>query len=296
MSLNFNIKQLFAASLAVVALVSLFYLFSSVLIDVAHKCWTNDDYSHGILLPFVSLGLFWMKRDVLIPKLREALIGNQGLSILGLALLTVGLSFDIFAEVSGQLLFVRWIAFFIVVIGFVALCFGTKVGLILAPLILLNFMARPIPESIVPILFNPLQVLAAHIGGRVLEMLNVPVYMQGNIIEVPGLRLLVEEACSGMRSVVSLLTVACIVTYLVNLRWLGFLLISIIAVLVAIVLNILRVTLTGVLAHFVDKDLATGFFHEFTGMVVFIVGLIILYAVARFFVSWSERFTNRIKL
>lgn len=287
---SFNMRQIFSFLAAILAGVFLVGSFYPVLSDVAIKCWTNDDYSHGVLLPFVSLALFWLKRDELIPRVKEAFAEDLKFSWLGFLLLAFGLGIDVFAEVSGQLLFVRWIAFFFVAVGFVCLIFGTKAGLIFAPLILLNFMARPIPESIVPILFNPLQVLAANIGGSTLEMLGVPVYMQGNIIEVPGLRLLVEEACSGMRSVVSLLTVACIVTYLVNLRFFGFVFISVIAVVVAIILNILRVTLTGILAHFVDQELATGFFHEFTGMVVFIVGLAILYAIARWMVSLSDRF------
>jgi exosortase/archaeosortase family protein len=89
--------------------------------------------------------------------------------------------------------------------------------------------------------------------------------------------LLVEEACSGMRSVMAMLTLALIVIYFVKLRTISKLALAAISVFVAIVLNVFRVASTGLLAHFVDPQTATGFFHTFSGMIVFIVGLPILY-------------------
>ncbi|MCC6933551.1 MAG: exosortase/archaeosortase family protein [Deltaproteobacteria bacterium] len=271
----------------IVALSFILFDFYPALFEVYNKCQTNDDYSHGVLLPFVSVILLWFKREELAAKLKAAAGEAVRFSSLGLVIFLAGILIDTFAQLTGELLFIRWIALYFLLTGLILLSFGNKVGWLFVPPILLIFMARPIPESLIPILFNPLQVLAASVGAWTLELLSVPVYLRGNVIEVPGLTLLVEEACSGMRSVISMLTVACIISYYTNLRFLGFILITAIAAGVAVIFNILRVTITGVLAHFVSPDTATGFFHEFTGMVVFVLGLLIMFSLTRLMMKWG---------
>ena len=274
-------KEIAAFILFIAAACCVLYEFWPALCEVYQKCNSNDDYSHGLLLPFVAIILVWFKKEELQQSYQRAAKKPISFSWIGFVILLVGIFIDCFAQLTGQLLFIRWVAFFFFSVGLVFLSFGTKVGWLIVPPILLLFMARPIPESLVPLLFNPLQVIAAAIGAHALEYLNVPVYLRGNVIEVPGVTLLVEEACSGMRSVISMLTVACIISYYANLRFFGFLLISITAVVIAIVFNILRVTITGVLAHFIDPATATGFFHEFTGLVVFILGLLIMFSLTK---------------
>ena len=100
-----------------------------------------------------------------------------------------------------------------------------------------------------------------------------------HIIELAQATVGVEEACSGMRSVMALVTLACIVIYFIELRLLSKFALVAASVLVAVVLNVFRVALTGLLAHFYSPAAATGFFHTFSGMVVFVVGLPILYYI-----------------
>ncbi len=99
----------------------------------------------------------------------------------------------------------------------------------------------------------------------------------------PNMKLMVEEACSGMRSVMALLTLALIMIYFSSLNWLGKILLILSSLLLAIILNVFRVALTGVLAHFYDPEAATGFFHTFSGLIVFIVGLPVIFYLASFF-------------
>lgn len=290
MNTTSNLNRIFVALVCVLLpVVATLVLFFPVIRDVALVCYENDDYSHGLLLPFISVILGWMNRQALIERFGSGYSyqfasiktdAKVGFSWLGLLLLLFGLFIFIFGEVAGRILFIQWCALFPVLIGVIFLTLGRHVGMYFVPLVLLLFMARPIPESLIPILFNPLQVYAAKVGGAVLEALDVPVYLTGNIIEIPGMRLLVEEACSGMRSVMALLTVALIVSYMFNAKVLGTVVLTIVSVIIAVALNVLRVALTGVLAHFVDPEMATGFFHEFTGMIVFIVGLFLLYGIA----------------
>jgi exosortase len=260
-------------------------LYFPILRQIAILCWNNDDYSHGLILPLVTLYLLWDQKD----KINLHSSRGVSFSFIGLFLLVVSVSTYIII-LSAQSLFASWVLFFITLIGTMNLLFGyTNAKPLILP-VLINFMARPLPESFVPKLFYPFQVYAAKISAWVLSALDVPIYLSGNIIEIPGMRLLVEEACSGMRSMMALLTVALIIVYLFKRPFIAQVLIVILSVIIAIVLNVFRVTLTGVLAHFYDPKSATGFFHSFSGLVVFILGLLILYWISLMLnkFSWTK--------
>ena len=270
-----------------------FYLFYPTLKTIALICYNDDDYSHGLLLPVVAVYMIWDNRDKIISRFRKSgvLSGTEQepaeneyrlaapafLLLLGLVLFFIG-------EVSG-ISFTSWLAFFPCILSVIFLVFGRSTTLSLSPAVLLLFMAKPLPDSFVVRLFWPLQVFAAKVSAATLAALNVPVHLSGNIIEIPAMKLLVEEACSGMRSCMALLTLALIVVYFVEMSWLSRFAMIVVAIAVAVVLNVFRVALTGILAHFYDPEAATGFFHTFSGLIVFIVGLPILYYCGRLLVK-----------
>ena len=261
-------------------------LYFPTLQQIATICWNDEDYSHGLILPIISLYLIVTKRQELGASFGQSTdrTGAVTFSWTGLALLIAGGLTYLLGSVS-QLMFVNWASFFLSAIGALQLTLGTRTAsAYLAPILLL-FMAKPIPDSLVPKLFWPLQVLAAKISAWVLHVADVPVYLTGNIIEIPGMKLMVEEACSGIRSMMALLTVAFIVMLIVPMSRLGMLFVFLISIATAIILNVVRVAATGVLAYFYDKDAASGFFHTFSGMVVFIVGLVVVYSVS----SWVSK-------
>ncbi len=266
-----------ASLLPLAALGLLAALFGKTIYDIGRICWNEQDYSHGLLLPAITAFFLWEKRGELKQKLYDD-PSPVPFSAVGVVLLVVGLAIYTLGTAS-NLLYVRWVSFFPSLLGSCFLIFGTGIASLITTPLLLNFMAKPIPDALVPKLFFPLQVLAAKISAAVLELLNVPVYITGNIIEIPGMQLMVEEACSGMRSVFALLTVAVIVLYSVAMPFYAKAIVFVSALLVAISLNVVRVAATGVLAYFYDPSAAKGFFHSFAGMVVFILGLIILYAL-----------------
>ncbi len=259
-------------------------LFGRTLYETFLICWTKEDYSHGLLLPFISGYLIWTS-----PKwsLRSA-EKNVPFSILGALFLAGGLVLLLLGEAS-DILFFSWAGFFPALIGLLFLLFGRQLVLPFAGALLLNFMAKPLPDSLIPKLFFPLQVFSAKVSARTLEALQVPVYLRGNVIEIPGMQLMVEEACSGLRSLMALLTVAAIVLVSLEIHFIAKGVILLIAVAVAVLLNVVRVAATGVLAHFYDPKSATGFFHTFSGLVVFFIGLIILYSIG----TWIERRAKR---
>ncbi len=256
---------------------TLLILYAPTLGDIAHICWTDDDYSHGLLLPFITLYLLW-ERKKKIQQLFSSTSKPQ-FSLIGVAFMLGGAFLYLVGQASGSL-FASWISFFPTVVGALYLLFGKERGSVFIFPFLLNFMAKPLPDSLVPKLFHPFQVYAAKVSASLLEFLNVPVHLMGNIIEIPGMRLLVEEACSGMRSMMAILTVALVVIALTARPLIAQVTLLLLSVIVAMALNVFRVALTGVLSHFYDPRAATGFFHSFSGLVVFFLGLIVLHFIS----------------
>jgi exosortase len=255
-------------------------LFYPTLKDIAEICWVYEDYSHGLLLPFITVYLIWIRRAEIAKRALTIDSAQRRFSSLGAALYLFGL-IVFFVGRAGDSFYATWVAIFPTLLGALLLVFGKEVvGLIAGPL-LIDFMAKPLPDSLLPKLLNPFQTFAASVSAWVLQLLHVPVYTMGNVIEIPGMRLLVEQACSGMRSLISLLTVALIIISLMDFTWLGSIIIVAVAVVTAIALNVVRVAVTGVLAHFVDPATATGFFHTFAGMLVFLIGLVVLFMLGR---------------
>ena len=259
------------------AYISLLYLYFPTLSEIGMICWNDDDYSHGLVLPFVTIYILWENRSLLNQRLTAMTNRNpEGICYRGLLLLIVGMLL-LFVGKAGNSLFASWISFFPSMLGTTYLVWGTTITNFAAPALLLLLMAKPIPDSLVPKLFNPFQVFAAQVSAWILQLLHVPVHLVGNIIEIPNMQLMVEEACSGMRSLMALLTVALIVLSLVRMSGSAKLLVIALSILTALALNVFRVASTGVLAFFVSPELATGFFHTFSGLIVFCIGLTILY-------------------
>ncbi len=266
--------------LALFSFLAIGYLFYSTLKEIARICYTDDDYSHGLLLPIVSLYMIWDQKDYIKEKLLESKKDN-GKIILPLIFLIGGLIVFLTGQATG-INYTSWISFFPVVLSVIYLTFGKTFTLVSLSPVMLLLMAKPLPDSMVLRIFWPLQVLAAKVSAVVLVALGVPTYITGNIIEIPGMKLLVEEACSGMRSAMAMLTLAIIINYFLKISRLQQVLMIVFSLLVAVVLNVFRVATTGVLAHFYDPDSATGFFHTFSGLIVFIVGLPLIYSFGYF--------------
>lgn len=261
----------------IVLLVAL--IFGATVYETAQIALRNDDYSHGLLLPAVVTFLLWDRRRLL----REAHeIRSQ--SIVWALMLTLGLLLFL-VGFSSELHFPMWVALFPSLLGASGLLWGGAVARQCALPLLILYMAKPLPDVLMPKLFGAFQHLAAHASAWVLELSGTPTFISGNIIEVPGMKLLVEEACSGMRSVITLLTVALIILAISKhspvLR--GF--IVLLSLSLALLLNIVRVTATGLLAYRIGPESAHGFMHTFSGLVTFMIGFVLLYSASR----WIER-------
>ncbi|MBV8905219.1 MAG: exosortase [Acidobacteriia bacterium] len=227
----------------------------------------NPDMGHGFFVPVIAGFIVWQRRDELAAL-------KSPPSWWGLAVVVLGMAISLVATLGVEV-FLGRAAMIVTLTGAVWLLFGTAVVKRVAfPLFLLLFMI-PIPEIIYNRLTFPLQQVASSFAEHTLTLLSVPVLREGNILELPNQRLSVVEACSGIRSLLSLTFLSLIYAYFFEKRNAIRVLLFAATIPIAIVANGLRVTLTGVLSQ-IKPALAEGFFHESTGWVIFMIALVIL--------------------
>ena len=269
--LTSNLSRLYAAVALLAA--SFAVLFWPVIAKLVHDWGIDDNYSHGYLIPPLAAYLAWERREQLLAEpARRSLSG---------IVLVAGSVLVLLAGLLGAELFLTRIALLGTLVGGVLFVLGWKHLQMLAfPLGILLLMI-PIPA----ILFNqvvfPLQLLASRAGETALVAAGIPVLREGNIITLANTTLEVAEACSGIRSLVSLLTLAIVFGYFTDRRAGVRLAIALSAIPVAIAANALRVAGTGIAAHYYGTAAAEGFFHSFSGWIVFIAAFAMLFGIIR---------------
>ena len=244
--------------------------------------WQIPDDSHGFLVPLFAGYLVWLRRErIRQTKLQPAWIGVFVIAF-GLALLLLG---DLGAE-----LFLSRFSIVILLTGF-TICFGGWALLreLRFPLLVLC-IAIPIPAILLNHITLPLQMLASKVASDLLPLFGVPVLREGNVIELPAMKLEVAEACSGIRSLVSLLAMSIFYGYFAEKSNLIRALLVLFSLPIAITANSLRIVGTGLCVQYWDAEKAMGFFHEFSGWVMFLVSLTCLFLIHRTMsVAWKVR-------
>jgi len=235
---------------------------------------TDDDVSHGFFVPLVAGYIAWQRRDKLLSMEWKP-------AWWGIALL-VWAGVQAYLGMLGAELFLQRTAFLLSLVAMLLILGGTAVVRELAfPLLLLPFMI-PLPTVVYNQITFPLQLFASAVAEKSLDVLGVPVFRDGNILNLASQPLNVAEACSGIRSLLSLSFLSLVYAYFFDRKvWMRWVLL-IATVPIAIVANSARVTLTGVFSE-INPALAEGFFHEAEGWVIFVVALVILVAVHQTF-------------
>jgi exosortase len=230
--------------------------------------WNNDeDMGHGFFVPVLAAYIAWQKREEFLAE--PAKPSWLGLALVGYAALQLCI-----ANLGAELFLARTALVFSI-IGAVWFMGGTKRLRIMAfPLFLLFFMI-PIPAILYNQITFPLQLLASKAAEWALMLLGTPVLREGNILELAGEKLSVVDACSGIRSLLSLSFLALVYGYFFERKtWLRVVL-FVATVPIAMLANASRVTLTGILADY-NPEYAHGFMHSASGMVIFMVALAFL--------------------
>lgn len=251
----------------------LFIVLYSPIFPGLYHLWIEDsNNSHGLLVPIISLVLIWKKsKKINWENLKSS---NIGLFVLGVSLVFYFIGYAGGIGVLPRLTIVSTL------IGLVIFNLGLNIFSRLAfPLLFLFFMV-PVPVSIVLLVSFPLQLIATKISAFIIgDLLSIPVFREGNMLYFVNTSLEVAEACSGIRSLVAYLMLGFLFAYLMNgsIKRRSILVLS--TVPLAFFANLLRVTATGILAHFFGNMVARGFLHEFSGMAIFAFGFILLFVL-----------------
>jgi exosortase len=262
--------KLLACGLVLAALVLVYWPVIGGLIDA----WSNDDnYSHGFFIVPLALYFAWERRAAIAAApVRPSLLG------------AVVVAFSLFLLVAGMLgaeLFLSRVSIIGTIAGAILFLFGWQMLRILFFPVAFLLLMVPLPAIIFNQIAFPLQLLASHVGEYSIRAVDIPILREGNVLILANATLEVAEACSGIRSLVSLFTLGIVFGYFVDSRIWVRAVIALSAIPVAIFANGLRVASAGVAAHNFGAAGVEGLFHDFSGWVVFVIAFLMMLALQR---------------
>jgi len=274
---------------------AVFFVYATVLVKLGGQWWVDENYSHGLLIPFIIGYILWSERERLEAATKRPSLVWGGALVCGALLM-------LWAGTAGAELFMQRTSLVVMLAGITIYFWGWHIlRLALVPLLLLA-LAIPIPAIIFNQIAFPLQLFASRCAVWAMRAFDIPVLRQGNVIELMPLnstvtkKLEVVEACSGIRSLMTLMTLAVVFAYFTHPRgpgqqggglraslqrygtWRSAILV-LSAVPIAIITNAGRVSGTGILARYYGTEVADGFFHEFSGWVVYVAAFLLLFAL-----------------
>jgi exosortase len=267
------------------------FAYWGVLLRLGRFWWEDENYSHGLLIPFVIGYILWAGRGRLsLVERRPRILWGAFAVVAALLMLWVG--------TAGAELFTQRTSLVLLLAGLAVYFWGWRMLRAVAVPLFLLALAIPIPTIVFNKVAFPLQLFASRCAVWAMRGFNIPVLREGNVIELLPLgstttkRLEVVEACSGIRSLMTLVTLAVVFAYFTHpsdeegggdgrlgrYPALRAVLLVVAAVPIAIVTNAARVSGTGILARFYGTEVADGFFHEFSGWVIYVAAFLLLFA------------------
>ena len=250
-------------------LVTYFILFGRVFTDWATDCWNLDDFSHCLLIPVVSGYIIYSNRKSIASS--ECSGGTLGLIILlfslGAFFYGFGHSWSIFERIGalGCL------------IGLVGYLFGGKLIRLQAFPLFYLILAIPIPFVIYGKISRGLRGVVTSLSASILQVVKIPAYNQGNVLVVDDHLLGVVDACSGIRSIMAIVSVAILFTYLFKAGILGSIFLTGLTLPVAVAMNVTRVLTMAIFLYKYDVDLTEGPAHDALGFFIFALIILLMY-------------------
>jgi exosortase len=243
------------------------------------------DYSHGFVIAPLAVYFAWERRKALARAAIEPSWWGLVPLALGSASLTVG-------RLGVELMSMR-VAFVLTLIGLVLLLLGRQVFRILAFPLFFLFLMVPLPQSLVNVIAFPLQLLAADLAVQTLHLFGEPVLREGNIIHLPNAPLFVDQACSGLRSLMALGTLGVVFAYFFRKTWGERLILVASTIPIAVLVNALRVLLTAALTYRYGPGMAEGVIHQTEGFFTFALAFALLLIEARLLAwLWPRRWRS----
>ena len=252
-------------------ILSFVYLYHHTISKLISEWAVNPNFSHGFLIPFVALYMVWhRKTELLNIPITSA---NSGILLVMFGMLT-----HVVGNIGAELFMMR-ISMVFTLAGIIMYFGGIKIfRIVLVPVLYLLIMI-PIPAIIWNKIAFPLQLFAANLSSQIINLIGIPVFREGNIIHLANTTLEVVDACSGLRSLTSLLALTAVFAYLAPVtnfkKWTLFFS----AIPIAVIVNIVRLTITAIMATYINPDAAHGFLHDMSGIIIFFIALLLVYAV-----------------
>jgi exosortase len=249
---------------------------------VMARRWASDEgASHGFLIPVIAAWLVWSKRRKLV-EIPKATCAWGLIPIVFGVLVTV-------AAVQAEVAFLPQVAALVVLGGAVLYAGGKALFKEVAfPYAFLYFMV-PWPDFLVEFVSFPLQLLTSTYTAMLVGLFGVPVRREGVDLHMPGFSLTVAAACSGLRSLVTLMALASLFAYFTRASLWKRLLLFFFGIPVALIANVVRVTLVAFIGLYYDQKLAVGLFHDYSGPVLFLMCTLAMTAIQRILVQWQNQ-------
>jgi len=265
-----------------IALIPLIILYTPVIIPLARQ-WLNDpNYRHGLLVPVISAILIYRKREAL----KETKKDNSGIGI-GLVLILLASTLLIVGTAARELFTTRT-SIPVMLLGLSIFLYGKNYTSKLVYPLLLLFLMVPLPYIIYYKLTFPLQILSAKLSANLISMIGINVIRRGNILILPNYTLEVVAACSGLRSLMSMVTLSFIMIAFIDLPATRKVILVLCAIPAAILANMIRLAVTAIGATLVGPEFAEGTIHNISGLIVFSFGIAFL-AISAIILKWENQ-------
>jgi exosortase len=258
-------------AILMMAILGLYYPF---IVPMVADWDQNDNYSHGYLIPFIAAFMIYTMRG----ELQKTDIKP---ATWGLIVITIGLCQLIVAKIGSEF-FLQRTSLIVVIFGTALYVWGTKVtAKIGLPLLYLLFMV-PIPAIVWNRVAFPMQLFASVVTEQVISGIGLPIFREGNVLHLSETSLEVVDACSGLRSLLSMFALSFAFAFFADISRIKKFVLFFSAAPIAILTNIIRLVSTAILAKFMGERAAQGFLHDFSGILVFVIGLALLFLVQQF--------------
>ncbi len=256
-------------TMGVLLALSMAWLYGATLRGLVSEWLSSADASYGVVLAAVAAAVIWRRRAIVVRELNAHSAG-----IPGAAALICGLALYLIGQLGADVFLTR-ISFVVVLAGGIWFLAGARAARTLAAPLLFLLIAIPLPALIVNAVTLPLQIVASRIGEVALSAAGVAVFRDGNLLELPSATLEVAEACSGLRSIVSLAAIGGLLAW-AQPSWPRRAAIVAASLPIAIAMNGLRIAATGLACETWGPRAASGAWHTFSGWVTFVLSVLAL--------------------
>lgn len=245
-----------------------FFVFWGGIENLLHRWLNEENYSHGILIPLISIYFIWQQRFKLT-------IQAFNPSWFSLIIVLIAFVFLLIGEITALYLVIHYALLAVLFSIIIATTGWNPLKYFLGPLFLLA-LSIPLPYFLEAGLSSNLQLISSQLGVQVIQMLNIPVFLEGNIIDLGSYKLQVVEACSGLRYLFPLMSFGFIAAYLYHVELWKRLLIFLSTIPITILMNSFRIAVVGILVNSWGIEMAEGFIHDFEGWILFVICAAIL--------------------